>query len=112
MRRAAPAAFRIHSTINVAALAGLTASGSQQTAPSASLRGFIALKLNQSAAMFRDDIKCLTRRTWRTTKRRDRLQRPLDMYVCAHNARIRPLQAGSALFRWEFLALTRGGAGM
>jgi len=44
--------------------------------------------LNHSCAMFRDNIKRLTRRTWCTTKRPDRLQEFLDMYVAYHNARL------------------------
>lgn len=44
--------------------------------------------LNQTCAMIRDNLKCLARRTWCTTKRIDRLQCRLDLYVCAHNAEI------------------------
>ncbi|NDA26924.1 MAG: IS1 family transposase [Verrucomicrobia bacterium] len=44
--------------------------------------------LNHTCAMIRDNIKCLSRRTWCTTKRVDRLQCRLDLYVCAHNALI------------------------
>ncbi|MEY4629911.1 MAG: hypothetical protein RIQ81_31 [Pseudomonadota bacterium] len=44
--------------------------------------------LNQTCAMVRDNLKCLARRTWCTTKRIDRLQCRLDLYVCAHNAKI------------------------
>ena len=42
--------------------------------------------LNHTCAMIRDNLKCLSRRTWCTTKRIDRLQCRLDLYVCAHNA--------------------------
>ena len=44
--------------------------------------------LNHSCAMFRDNIKRLSRRTWCTTKRPDRLQSLIDLYVIAHNAMI------------------------
>ena len=44
--------------------------------------------LNHTAAMFRDNLKRLTRRTWCTTKRIDRLQRLLDIYAWAHNLRL------------------------
>ena len=42
--------------------------------------------LNQTCAMVRDNVKCLSRKTWCTTKRIDRLQCRLDLYVCWHNA--------------------------
>ena len=41
--------------------------------------------LNHTCAMFRDNIKRLSRRTWCTTKRPDRLQCLVDLYVVAHN---------------------------
>lgn len=41
--------------------------------------------LNQTAAMFRDNIKRLGRRTWCTTKRIDRLLDFLHMYAFYHN---------------------------
>ena len=44
--------------------------------------------LNHTCAMVRDNVKCLSRRTWCTTKRVDRLQCRLDLYVGAHNAMI------------------------
>ncbi|HUR48019.1 MAG TPA: hypothetical protein VMY88_00620 [Acidimicrobiales bacterium] len=44
--------------------------------------------LNHSCAMFRDNIKRLTRRTWCTTKRPDRLQEFLDIYIAYHNAKL------------------------
>ena len=44
--------------------------------------------LNHTCAMLRDNVKCLSRRTWCTTKRVDRLQYRLDLYVGAHNAMI------------------------
>jgi transposase-like protein len=44
--------------------------------------------LNQTAAMFRDNIKRLTRRTWCTTKRVDRLLDFLHIYAFYHNQRI------------------------
>lgn len=44
--------------------------------------------LNQTAAMLRDNIKRLTRRTWCTTKRVDRLLDFLIMYAHYHNQRV------------------------
>jgi hypothetical protein len=44
--------------------------------------------LNHTCAMIRDNLKCLARRTWCTTKRIDRLQCRLELYTCAHNALI------------------------
>ena len=44
--------------------------------------------LNQTAAMFRDNIKRLARRTWCTTKRLDRLLDFLHLYAFYHNQRI------------------------
>jgi len=44
--------------------------------------------LNHTCAMVRDNVKCLSRRTWCTTKRLDRLQCRLDLYVGAHNVMI------------------------
>lgn len=44
--------------------------------------------LNQTAAMFRDNIKRLSRRTWCTTKRIDRLLDFLYIYAMYHNQRI------------------------
>ena len=44
--------------------------------------------LNQSCAMVRDNLKRMTRRTWCTTKRPDRLQCLLNLYLCFHNALI------------------------
>jgi hypothetical protein len=41
--------------------------------------------LNHSCAMYRDNLKRLSRRTWCTTKRPDRLQALLNMYACYHN---------------------------
>lgn len=41
--------------------------------------------LNHTCAMLRDNIKRLSRRTWCTTKRPDRLQCLVDLYVVAHN---------------------------
>lgn len=45
--------------------------------------------LNHSCAMFRDNIKRLSRRTWCTTKRPDRLQEFLDIYIAYHNMRLK-----------------------
>ena len=36
--------------------------------------------------MFRDNLKRLSRRSWCTTKRADRLQCLVHLYVCAHNS--------------------------
>lgn len=44
--------------------------------------------LNHSCAMIRDNLKRLSRRTWCTTKRPDRLQALLELYRVAHNCRI------------------------
>lgn len=44
--------------------------------------------LNHSCAMFRDNVKTLSRRTWCTVKRPDRLQGLLNLYICFHNTRI------------------------
>jgi hypothetical protein len=44
--------------------------------------------LNHSCAMIRDNVKRLSRRTWCTTKRPDRLQALLELYRIAHNSRI------------------------
>jgi transposase-like protein len=53
--------------------------------------------LNHTCAMFRDNIKRLTRRTWCTTKNIDRLQDLVDLYVRYHNQLIdgvmRPMTA-------------------
>ena len=45
--------------------------------------------LNHTAAMYRDRIKRLSRRTWCTTKRADRLQLLVDLYAWHHNERLR-----------------------
>src|SRR5690606_13649897 len=45
--------------------------------------------LNHSCAMSRDNVKRLSRRTWCTTKRPDRLQSLLDLYIWHHNERRR-----------------------
>lgn len=45
--------------------------------------------LNHTCAMYRDNLKRLSRRTWCTTKRPDRLQDLMDMYVVYHNARVK-----------------------
>jgi transposase-like protein len=44
--------------------------------------------LNHTCAMFRDNLKTLSRRTWCTPKRPDRLQALVDIYVTFHNDRI------------------------
>ena len=42
-------------------------------------------KLNHTCAMVRDNVKTMSRRTWCTVKRLDRLQDLLDLYVHFHN---------------------------
>jgi len=44
--------------------------------------------LNHTYAMIRDNIKRLTRRTWCTTKRRDRLELLIYLYAYFHNERL------------------------
>lgn len=44
--------------------------------------------LNHTCAMVRDHLKRLSRRTWCTTKRPDRLQDLLDIYIVHHNRRL------------------------
>lgn len=44
--------------------------------------------LNHSAAMVRDNLKTLTRRTWCTIKRPDRFQYLLNLYMVWHNSRL------------------------
>lgn len=71
--------------------------------------------LNHSCAMFRDNIKRLSRRTWCTTKRPDRLQCLVDLYVVAHNELIdlaERRRRPQALFASPWLALPATGAGM
>lgn len=41
--------------------------------------------LNHTAAMYRDNVKTLARRTWCTVKRPDRLQALLNVYAYIHN---------------------------
>lgn len=55
--------------------------------------------LNQTCAMIRDNLKCLARRTWCTTKRIDRLQCRLDLYTSAHNALIDEKATGKSAKR-------------
>lgn len=45
--------------------------------------------LNHTAAMLRDRLKRLSRRTWCTTKRPDRLQLLMDLYAWHHNETLR-----------------------
>src|SRR5690606_41506909 len=47
--------------------------------------------LNHTCAMVRDNLKRLTRRTWCSTKRLDRLHDILNLYICFHNMRIEKL---------------------
>src|SRR5690606_9933082 len=44
--------------------------------------------LNHTCAMVRDNLKRLARRTGCSTKRLDRLQDILNLYICFHNMRI------------------------
>jgi hypothetical protein len=55
--------------------------------------------LNHTCAMYRDNVKCLSRRTWCTTKRPDRLQARLNLYVCAHNASLKGQVHMPSIFR-------------
>lgn len=48
--------------------------------------------LNHSYAMFRDNLKRLTRRTWCTTKLVERLQLMLYMYAWFHNLRLEKMK--------------------
>ncbi len=71
--------------------------------------------LNHTCAMVRDNVKCLSRRTWCTTKRVDRLQCRLDLYVGAHNVMIDLKHQGRGAQKvWPFglLAVTPPGAAM
>lgn len=52
-------------------------------------KGFDPLfSLNHSYAMFRDNLKTLTRKTWCTPKRPDRLQFLMSLYAWFHNLRL------------------------
>ena len=65
--------------------------------------------LNHSCAMFRDNLKRLTRRTWCTTKRPDRLQCLVNIYICAHNAMIdAKSRSGRQRIEPNFLSLSPG----
>ena len=44
--------------------------------------------LNHSYAMFRDNLKTLSRRTWCTSKRMERLELLMNMYAWFHNLRL------------------------
>ena len=44
--------------------------------------------LNHTYAMFRDNLKTLSRRTWCTTKRPDRLRNLMHLYAWFHNLRL------------------------
>jgi hypothetical protein len=41
--------------------------------------------LNHCCAMIRADLACMARKTWATTKDRQRLQDRLDLYIAVHN---------------------------
>jgi transposase-like protein len=47
--------------------------------------------LNHTCAMVRDNLKTMTRRTWCTSKRPDRLQCLLELYRCFHNFWVRKM---------------------
>ncbi len=49
----------------------------------------LLFSLNHTAAMCRDRIKRLSRRTWCTTKRPDRLQLLMDLYAWHRNEHLR-----------------------
>ena len=55
--------------------------------------------LNHSCAMFRDNLKTLSRRTWCTVKRIDRLRNLLYIYAWAHNLRLELGRKRPKLFR-------------
>ena len=60
--------------------------------------GFAPLfALNHTAAMLRDNLKRLSRKTWATTKRLDRLQCLLELYMCRHNEKLsnQPVHSGT-----------------
>jgi hypothetical protein len=44
--------------------------------------------LNHTCAMFRDNLACLKRRTWTTTKKPEELQHRINVYIRNHNERI------------------------
>ena len=44
--------------------------------------------LNHSCAMFRDNLKRLSRKSWCTTKKPENLQHLLNLYACFHNQRL------------------------
>jgi hypothetical protein len=44
--------------------------------------------LNHTCAMFRDNLACLKRRTWTTTKKPESLQVLIDIYIKNHNTSI------------------------
>ena len=44
--------------------------------------------INQTFAMFRDNLKCLARRTWCTTKKPEMLRHRLLMYAVYHNTEL------------------------
>jgi len=58
--------------------------------------------LNHTCAMLRDNVKRLSRKTWCTTKRVDRLQCFLDLYICYHNAWIEQLWERKPGLEWDF----------
>ena len=55
--------------------------------------------LNHTFAMFRDNLKRLARRTWCTTKLKERLNLQIVMYVYYHNYRLIP-QIDAPVGRW------------
>ncbi len=55
--------------------------------------------LNHTYAMIRDNIKRLTRRTWCTTKRPEKLELMLAMYAWFHNLRL-DHKSGSIKLKW------------
>lgn len=69
--------------------------------------------LNHTCAMYRDNLKRLSRKTWCTTKRPDRLQCLVTLYATAHNDYIRlelyRKRRGTARER-TFLEITNGRA--
>ena len=53
--------------------------------------------LNHTAAMFRANVNRLIRRTWCTTKKRERLADHLTLYMAHHNLKLQPEIQGLGL---------------
>ncbi len=55
--------------------------------------------LNHTAAMFRDNVKRLSRKTWCTTKKAERLEDLMYLYANFHNCRLEK-KRGRILLKW------------